>query len=480
MRANAAKAGRGTDPTCHSWIHREEPQRAGHRYSWALLPLLAGTAVVFSGCAAYRPLPLDSSGDMLQGPVVAAVSQDAATINRPWLSPVAVDLTKPLDGNAIAVLAVLENPDLKALRQRAGVADAQVFAAGLLPDPTISVGASLPISGPDTLTNFAGALALDLNALRTRSVSRQKAQAEARRVRLDLAWSEWQTAGQARIQAARIISLQRRVALETLSDQASRSLLDRSLRAAGRGDLVADRVQAARIAAFDAANRLRTAEADLATAQSELTKLIGLPPDYRLRLSEADLPTPPPDATRLFAIALSQRADLQALRAGYTAQEAALRKAVLDQFPNLTLSVDGSRDSAGNVSAGPSVNLTLPLWNRNRGGIAIGLATRAALNTEYQARLFQTRAEIASAVTGLAIAQGQRERALADLPGLRRMAIASRDAADRGDLSGATAEVTEQTLRDRELALAQAEQAIREQTIALELLTGAPRESWPQ
>lgn len=157
-----------------------------------------------------------------------------------------------------------------------------------------------------------------------------------------------------------------------------------------------------------------------------------------------------------------------------------MHKAVLDQFPNLTLSIDGNRDNSGIVSAGPSVNFTLPLWNRNRGGIAIELATRAALNAEYQARLFQTRAEIARAVTGLALVRRRHARSVADLAALRQMATASRHAADRGDLSLETAEVAEQTLRDRELAIAQDEQAIREQTIALELLTGLPEELWPR
>jgi outer membrane protein, heavy metal efflux system len=35
----------------------------------------------------------------------------------------------------IATIAVLHNPDLKAVRATVGVAQAQAFAAGLLPDP---------------------------------------------------------------------------------------------------------------------------------------------------------------------------------------------------------------------------------------------------------------------------------------------------------------------------------------------------------
>ena len=64
------------------------------------------------------------------------------------------------------------------------------------------------------------------------------------------------------------------------------------------------------------------------------------------------------------------------------------------------------------------------------------------------------------------------------MPAIESFAKASRRAAQRGDLALATAEVAEQSLRDRQLLLLQSEQAIAEQTIALELLVGAPQESW--
>lgn len=438
---------------------------------------LALTVLFLVGCATYRPEPL-TSGEALSAPAAAALTRAAANLDQPWLTPVPIDFSQSLDGDALAIIAVLANPDLKAMRARAGIADAQVFSAGLLPDPTFSFGVNPVLSGPDSLLDIAGALGLDLNALRTRGVVRRRAQAEARRVRLDLAWAEWQIAGQARIQAVRILSLEHSAGLAALSRSSARSILDRMMRAAGRGDMAADQVQAARIAAFDADERYRAAETELGAARFELTKLLGLPPDRSLRLASSPLPAPVPDAEALFAIAVAERADLQALRAGYEAQEAAVHKAVLDQFPNLTLTLSGTRDSSGNFMAGPGVDLTLPLWNRNRGGIAIERATRSALQAEYQARLFQTRAEIAAAVAGLALARRQRDQALADLPGLERFAAASRRAADRGDLSIAMAETAEQALRDRQVQIAQSERSIREQTIALELLTGAPRRMW--
>ncbi|MBN2971052.1 TolC family protein [Roseomonas aeriglobus] len=442
----------------------------------ALLAALATTA-----CASYTPRPLATVDEAVLSPPVAAIlARDGAAIDQPYLKPVAIDLTRPLDANAIAVLAVIANPDLKAQRLRAGVADAQAFSARLLPDPTFSTGVSKVVAGPDPLLDLANALAIDINALRTRGARRAQADAQAKQVRLDLAWAEWQVAGQTRIQAVRIQQLERAVANNAASRDATRSLLDRTLRAAGRGDLAADQVQAARVGAFDAQDRLRVTERDLAAARFELTRLIGLPPSYPLVLAPTPLPPNPPAAEALFTLAREQRADLQALRAGYDAQEAATRLAVLNQFPTLGLTINANRDSAGNTLVGPAIDFTLPLWNRNRGGIAVENATREALKAEYEGRLFQTRAEIAAAVGGIAVARRQRNAILRDLPALERFAAASRRAANRGDLAPATAETAEQAVRDKRALLAQAEQDLSEQTIALELLTGTPMEGWPR
>ncbi len=435
--------------------------------------LLAG---LLAGCAQYAPHPLDKT--VPAAPDQSAMARDAATIDRPYLAPTTIDLAQPLDMNSVATVAVIANPDLKALRARADIADAQIFAARLLPDPTFSLGASKVLTGPDPFLDLASALGFDINALRTAKVTRAAERASARQVRLDLAWAEWQTAGQARLQAARILSLERIVPIATASRDAAQSLLDRTLRAGARGDVAADQVQAARLAALDAADRARSATQDLATARLELARLLGLPPMTTLALAPLPAADAVPSADALFALASAGRTDLQALQAGYAAQEAAVHKAVLDQFPNLTLTINASRDSAGNALLGPAVDFTLPLWNRNRGGIAIERATREALRAEYAARLFQTRAEIAAAVSGIDANRRQRAAIVAQLPSIMRFADDSRRAAARGDLSAATAEAAEQALRDKQLQLAQADQAIAEQLIALELLTGTPHETW--
>lgn len=432
---------------------------------------------LLAGCAVYHSSPLSGS-EALADADYSALSLDASRLDRPFLTAQPIDLSQPLTPNALAVVSVLANPDLKALRLKAGVSDAQAFAARLLPDPTAQVGFDKLLSGPDMLNGLAGQIGFDLSALRSRNATAESARATRRQVRLDLAWAEWQTSAAARLQGARIAGLEHQLGLVRVSATSAEDLLQRSLRAATRGDISAADTDARRLAALDAGDRLRSVERDLVAARLELNRLLGLPPSFVLRLASAPDHSAPPTTEKLVAQAVKRRLDLQALRTGYDASEANTRKAILDQFPNLSLTVASARDTAGNVTLGPQIGFTLPLWNRNRGGIAIAVATRAQLHAEYDARLFQTRADIAVAAASFATIQRQQAALRAAMPALERMADATARAGMRGDLSQAMIQTASQTLRDRQLALAALNQQAAETMISLELLSGGPSEVW--
>ena len=442
--------------------------------------LAIAAASQLSACAHYVPRPLASPEAILSSPNPAILSAEAQQIRRPYLQPQPVDLAKPLTPNALAVIAVLENPDLKAERARIGVTDAQVFAARLLPDPTFQASYDFLLSGPDRSNSYGAQLGLDLSALRTRAVTAQSGAAQKRKVRLDLAWAEWNTAGQARLQGVRVLQLEQQVRLAGISALAAQRLFDAVSRAAGRGDVSATDLDARRQTLLDAQSKLRPAQSDLITARTDLNRQLGLPPEVHLRLAAPSPTPPPPPAEVLVAQAIDRRLDLQALRAGYEAAEADLHKAVLEQFPNLSLSLAGASDTSNNKTLGPGIAFSLPLWNRNRGNIAIATASREQLRAEYGARLAQTRADIVAAVTRVNALRQQRQTLAAQMPALQRYAAATRRAAARGDISLATAETAEQAVRDRELTFLQLDQQIAEQTIALELLSGGPSEAWGQ
>lgn len=451
----------------------------GTRRSMPGLSALSLTAALAS-CASYAPNPLPTAGQALTSKPADLLSIDAQKIDRPWLKPQPVDLSLPLTPNALAVLAVLENPDLKAQRAKLGVTDAQAFAARLLPDPSFQGSFDKLIAGPDAYNGYSAQIGFDLSQLRTARVTRESGEASKRQVRLDLAWAEWQTAGQARLLGVRVLSLTSQLALARAGAASTEQLFAATQRAAARGDVSSGDLDARRQALLDASTKLRTAEQDLAGARAELNTQLGLSPTVELNLALPAEPILPPSAEVLFGQALDRRLDLQALRAGYQAAEAELHKAVLQQFPNLSLTIAAARDTANNRTIGPQVGFTLPLWNRNRGGIAIAGATREQLRAEYAARLFQTRAEIETAVAALAALRRQHEVLRGQLPEIERYAAATERAAARGDLARATADTALQGARDRQLALLQLDQQIAEQTIALELLSGGPSEGWTQ
>ena len=123
-------------------------------------------ALVLSGCASLGTAslpPLAERVGAVDAEIARSLLQDAPQRVPEWLPPQRIDLSKPLDADMLGLVAVLANPDLRALRQQAGVADAQVFAAGLLPDPTISLGVDFVAGGPATTLGNALSGALGQN-----------------------------------------------------------------------------------------------------------------------------------------------------------------------------------------------------------------------------------------------------------------------------------------------------------------------------
>jgi outer membrane protein TolC len=86
-----------------------------------------------------------------------------------------------------------------------------------------------------------------------------------------------------------------------------------------------------------------------------------------------------------------RRPDLRALATGYQAEDQRYRAALLAQFPALNLGFLRTRDASNVNATGLAVSFSLPVFNRNRGNIAIELATRQRLHDEYDVRLTTAR-----------------------------------------------------------------------------------------
>lgn len=440
----------------------------GHcRAATALVIAVAASA----GCAHYQPAPLPT--EPRPDPSAAAVAEAASHIARPWLTPLAIDLSQPLTPDQLAVIAVIANPDLRSERARLGVAEAQVFASGLLPDPQFSLGVDRPMAAPMLVAAIASGLGMDVSSFAMRPLQQRVARAAREQVRLDLAWQEWQVAGQARLLGARVRGLDQVYRLTLDGSRAASDTLARTLRAVGRGDLSAGDLEARRLSAADLADRARVAERELQAARLDLRAVLGLSPTVEIAVADAaPALRPPPASAPLVERAYTQRLDLAALRAGYDSQDASLRLALLQQYPRLNLSLNAARDTGSVRTSGLAVAFELPLWNRNRGVIAIQDATRERLRTEYEGRLFATRAAIASLSAAYEIGVRQRDELAVQIRQLRDTVSGFERASARGDIAPVTAEAARQALTDREIALAALNQGLAEQYVALELASG--------
>lgn len=371
---------------------------------------LCALALALSSCATYHSLPLPSASN---------------------LAGVAPGGLKPLDMNRIATLAVLSNPDLNSARATLRVSQAQAFAAGLLPDPHASVGAGHPddhVTPHDPLHRYPEfneynlELDVDVLALLAHPSVKAGTRGDYQQAQLNLLWQEWQTVAEARtLYVQQSLSAGRRGFLAD-AQRIYALAAQRSQRAQAAGNVTLEQTSADLAVLQDVSSRLGDAERSLLTAEQGLTSLLGVRPEVILPLQPLGSPVLPSRAAVQSALALlpQRRPDLLALQAGYRAQEARVRVAVLSQFPDISIGFTKTRDNGDVHAIGGVVNLTLPLFNRGRGELAVQGATRAQLRADYQARLDQAVGAVWQLWDEMDQLQGQLAQLQRQLPLLQR------------------------------------------------------------
>jgi outer membrane protein TolC len=384
-----------------------------------------------------------------------------------------IDLSQPLSGDSLAAVAVVTNPDLIALRTQESVAQAQVFAAGLLPDPTFTVGFDRPRNGTGLVTAVASSLGVDVGSFARREIDLRVSRMELDRIRFDVAWAEWLTGQQARLLALRVGYLERAEGQTDELRRLAEAELERVLAAVSRGALPATELETRRLAATDAADRDRSAELELAAARLDLNRVLGLDPSEMINVAEPNVELEArPGIDELFADAVSGRADLAALRVAYDSSAALIDTALLGRFPRPSITLNDARDTGAIRTLGPSISLTLPVWNRGRGDIRVAQATRDQLRAEYLARLESVRADIAAANSALTIARLQLTDVDQSIEPLIPQAEAAERAAAGGDLSVSAATAYRLALLDKQIVQTGLSRAVAEYGVALELAVG--------
>ncbi|QBR03798.1 TolC family protein [Paraburkholderia pallida] len=438
--------------------------------------LCSAVAAVFllSACAVYHAQPLPSGDTLLTQDDVSRVQIDPAKMPLPELAAHRFDPSAGFDMEDVALLAVANNPDLKLARDDLGIAQAQAFSAGLLPDPQVSISSDYPGAAGFSRA-FSYGLSMDVMAIITRSANKQSADATVRKTDLGLLWQEWQVVAQARQLYVKARFQDETLPLLAQQAELAHTRYARTAHAASEHNVSADTATAALTSWEDARKQYADMQHAREQTRHDLNALLGLAPDVDLPLSGAAMVEPPDASTLDAAVAAlpKRRPDLIALQAGYEAQEQKYRAAILNQFPSLSVGFTRQRDTSEIYTSGFAINLTLPVFNRNRGNIAIEQATRQHLADEYQNRLNAAYADIAHLRADSAIAAQQLAQDEAALPELDRAAAHAHDAYATHDITLGQYVDAQSAALARRVDAATGREALAEQRIALQALLGS-------
>ena len=249
---------------------------------------------------------------------------------------------------------------------------------------------------------------------------------------------------------------------------------DRTQSALDRGLLPLDAVTPHLTALQDVDRQIRDLERLNNTDKHDLNAVLGLAPEVPVPL-KGPVTLLPLDAERVLSLLPDlprRRPDLIALQYGYNAEDQRYRVAILGQFPAFNLGFTHGRDTTPIYTSGFGITLSVPIFNRNRGNIAIEQATRQKLYEDYQSRLNTANSDVQRILDEQRINErqlGEVDRELADLS---RVA-AKADLAFRARNIDALAFANLQgSLLSKQVEKINLEQSILLQRVALQALIG--------
>lgn len=451
------------------------------------------SAICITGCATYQAAPLIPHRTDSAVSDLARIRIDPATMPLPSLARHRFDPSDGLDIEEIAMLAMANNPDLKLARDDLGIARAQAFSTGLLPDPQLQIDSAYPGIAGGTRA-FTYGLGIDVMAILSRASNLKSAQATVTKTDLGLLWQEWQVVAQAKTLFIRSRYQQETLPLlreqYDLSEQRYRKMSE----ALASGAITEDQNTAALIAYTDAKKLYTEAQRTAEQTHHDLNLLLGLAPDVHLDLveqtpdtshrgaldailPEASAKTEAESFDQNVSVALQdlprRRPDLIALQAGYESQDQKYRNAILNQFPALTVGFNRQRDTSNIYATGFSINLTLPVFNRNRGNIMIEKSTRQRLRDEYQNRLNLAYADVDHLRNDIDILRHQLTDAQRALPHAQLAADHARQAYEAHDLTLTAYTDAQAAASTKALDLATLREALAEQQVGLQALLGS-------
>src|SRR5438034_11001882 len=171
------------------------------RHCW--LPGIFSISIFIAGLRAESPLQAVPS-------IETILRVPASRFQSPSREQLSIDLRRGIGPDDAATIALYSNPALRAIRDRRGLAAAQLIQAGILPNPVVSYARDYVTGGntAGTVTGDNFLAAWEFSALIPFLPKQTAARKNFRSVDLDVAWQEWQVAVNAGTAVYRVVALE--------------------------------------------------------------------------------------------------------------------------------------------------------------------------------------------------------------------------------------------------------------------------------
>src|SRR6266496_725777 len=387
---------------------RNDVEKKGKRTMKLRKPFLLWGTVALAGCAHVDPNPafreLANTVHLRTGKRVQwnrGTAQDAEA-----QTAVASLLRHPLTADAAVQVALLNNRNLQATYEELGIAQADLVEAGLLRNPIFTFERRLPGQAleADLLKEFIDILLLPLR--------KRIAAAQFEAAKLRVGHEILKTAAEVRAAFYEHQGDQQLVDLrKTVADATERSA-ETALRMHEAGNL--KDINLANEQASHAQAKLEFAKAQSQAAQSreKLNKLMGAFGQQTEWTIGARLPDLPGEVStsQLESRAIQQRLDLAAARQDFVAQARSLGIARADAILQQTeVGAHYERETTGEYSIGPSLNVPIPIFNQGQAAFAKASAKLRQGQQRYLALAADIRSDVRAARDRMLLARQQVE-----------------------------------------------------------------------
>src|SRR5205807_6870677 len=228
--------------------------------------------------------------------------------------PLTIDLAKRIGPDDAATIALYSNPALRSIRDRRGLATAQLIQAGILPNPVVSYERDYVTGGntAGTRTGYTLNAGWEFTALIPFLPKQTAARKNFRSVDLDVAWQEWQIAINARTAVYRVLALDVEVGRAREATSGLQQSTDAMHKAVDAHEKTVLELAAVESASQDSRATMLALEQEFGKQRLGLNKILGVEPEIKVALL-AGLVLPsrmaPPAEHELFDNLESQRLD---------------------------------------------------------------------------------------------------------------------------------------------------------------------------